>query len=212
MRQNDTDIYSRVEGPLSLALQEIGARSRGLGASWLIGGSTGLLLQDVPLAAPPRDLDLYADKEAAALLHQALLPWSTDLQEESETGMYRSILSHYEIAGVAVELVGAFEVRTAVSRYCVEADYLRAKHALLLDIGQGIETALMPLAHELLFNLLRGRPDRYEAIAAVLRSRQDPRELAALSDLLSRNWFGTEAAAYCRAVLGRIPWNGEAGG
>ncbi|WP_426453555.1 hypothetical protein ACP26L_14710 [Paenibacillus sp. S-38] len=188
--------------PLRLALQEIGRSSGEAQAAWLVGGSTGLLLQGVPLAAPPRDLDLYTDRDTAYKLHSALLRWSVDEQQESATDIYRSILSHYVISGVSVELVGAFEVRASESEYRVEAAYLqRAYYALPLRLGDGLETGLMPLAHELLFNLLRQRPDRYEAIAEVLRTRKDSRELAALKSLISRNRFGGEALAYAQSVL-----------
>ncbi|MGF7030461.1 hypothetical protein J2T17_001366 [Paenibacillus mucilaginosus] len=207
MNPNDDNLSAAGE-PLRQALEEIGRSGRNLPGSWLVGGSTGLLLQGVPLAAPPRDLDLYTDRETAAELHGALLAWSVDKQEESATEIYRSILSHYVISGVNVELVGAFEVRTPESAYRVEAEYLRREHALTLRVGEGTEAGLMPLAHELLFNLLRRRPDRYEAIAAVMVRRRDGRELAALRELLSRNRFGGEALKYARSVVASMSPDG----
>jgi hypothetical protein len=161
------------------ALKQVVVSLRGVKAPWLVGGSCGLLLHGVALAAPPRDLDLYADANGVKELHQALAAFSVDDQVEDQSAIYRSILSHYSINGVKVELVGGFEVRADGSTYKVEADLLSRKYAdsieLLADdtAGTAMEPIkLMPLEHELIFNLLRSRPDRYEPIAAVMRGRQ----------------------------------------
>lgn len=158
-------------------LAAIGKASALLGATgrvWLIGGSTGLLLQGVQLAAPPRDLDIYADREDVYALHAALAGYAVDEQQESATPIYKSILSHYAIGDVKVELVGAFEVNALGSEYKVEARYFaEALAGRLPDALQPAAATLMPLAHELVFNLLRGRPDRYEAIGAVCRLQPD---------------------------------------
>ncbi len=50
---------------------------------------------------------------------------------------------------------------------------------------------MMPLAHELLFNLLRNRPDRYEAIAKTMKAFPEL-HMQALSDLMQRNRWGSE--------------------
>lgn len=92
-------------------------------ATWLVGGSCGLLLQDVALTAAPRDLDLYVDAEGALELHQALSDYATDSQVEDRSSIYRSILSHYRIEGAKVELVGGFEVTSKDSLYKVEVDF-----------------------------------------------------------------------------------------
>lgn len=180
---------------------KLDVHTRGADSIWLVGGSTGLLLQGVQLNALPRDLDLYADRRAAEDLHMALRRYATDDQTESETPIYRSILSHYEMNGVKVELVGAFEVRAMDSEYCVEAEYLARTHALAMPFGKGETVRLMPLAHELVFNVLRDRPDRYEAIARVCRAREPERHMRALDDLMARNRFSGDLADRLRTLL-----------
>ncbi|MFD0680933.1 MULTISPECIES: hypothetical protein [unclassified Paenibacillus] len=165
---------------LSEALRQVHLSLRSVREPWLVGGSCGLLLQGVPLHAAPRDLDLYTDKPAAAVIHRVLLPYSVDQQIEDQSGIYKSILSHYDINGINVELVGGFEVTALDSLYKVEAAYLADTHLLEMNTIQEADLddevsiphlKVMPLEHELLFNLLRNRPDRYEAIATVIRSR-----------------------------------------
>jgi hypothetical protein len=180
---------------LSAALRQVQVLLKDAQASWLLGGSCGLLLQGVPLKAAPRDLDLYVDSEGALELHQALSAYSTDQQVEDRTAIYHSILSHYAIAGTKVELVGGFEVNTHKSLYKVEVDFLSKHYSHLYKLSLSTEDGpaenkgilrLMPLEHELIFNLLRKRPDRYEAIAAVMRSRQ-AHFSQAMDELVARN-------------------------
>jgi hypothetical protein len=60
-------------------------------------------------------------------------------------------------------------------------EIIREEDALVLK-----DIKLMPLEHELLFNLLRSRPDRYEAIAAVMRSRMTEMS-ETMCELIRRN-------------------------
>lgn len=193
---------------LERALAEINKRLRPIQVPWLVGGSTGLLLQGVPLASEPRDLDLYADDDAAKLIHQALIEFAVDEQLEDRSGQYRSILSHYLIHDVKVELVGGFVVSAYGCVYKVEAAYLYDKHGAVPAADYAAcgleELRLMPLEHELLFNLLRGRPDRYESIARALGQRSgsgSPQATAALDDLLSRSVWSEEFVSRLYHVL-----------
>ncbi|MCD1260208.1 hypothetical protein B5M42_015455 [Paenibacillus athensensis] len=179
---------------LTISLQDaIGTVSRLLaptGVRWLIGGSSGLILQRVALAGEPRDLDLYIDGSDVAVAYGALRDYALDVPFYSETDIYASILSHYEVAGVTVELVGAFRVAANGSTYQVEAGYLWSKWAAQItqqhmSDGGASTIRLTPLAHELLFNLLRGRADRYEPIAEAMR-RDPASHMAALAALLAR--------------------------
>lgn len=175
--------------PILPALQVLEATLHPLDAVWLVGGSTGLLLQGVSLSASPRDLDIYVDHHAASAVHNALAAYAKDEQVENETAIYRSVLSHYEIEGVLVELVGGFEVRAYDSEYRIEAQYMASRFKRTCPLGEGRQVQLMPLVHELIFNVLRDRPDRYESIAA--RCRRDDLEAhrALLTDLSNRNRF-----------------------
>ncbi|MCP1307118.1 hypothetical protein [Paenibacillus tyrfis] len=197
----NTQQLGTVTEPLKEIFSELAVHTRGSDSIWLVGGSTGLLLQGVELDALPRDLDIYADRRDAEALHIALRQYATDDQTESETLIYRSILSHYEMNDVKVELVGAFEVRAMDSEYRVEAEYLARTHALAVSHGVGETVRLMPLAHELVFNVLRDRPDRYEAIARVCRVREPERHRLALNDLIARNRFSGELADRLRTLL-----------
>lgn len=175
--------------PLIPALEALEAALRPLDALWLVGGSTGLLLQGVALSAQPRDLDIYVDRNDVCGVHSALTAYAKDEQAESETAIYRSVLSHYDMDGVHVELVGGFEVRAYDSEYRVEAQYLASRFERTYTLGNGRIVRLMPLVHELIFNVLRERPDRYEAIAAACRREGREAQLAGLADLMNRNRF-----------------------
>ncbi|WP_127585297.1 hypothetical protein [Paenibacillus koleovorans] len=185
------------------ALRIIAERLGPVKALWLVGGSTGLLMHGVPLAADPRDLDLYADRESVPALHGALRSYATDVPHFSETGMYVSNLSHYRIDGVKVELVGGFEVRRDVSLYRVETAQIMAPHSLEFLIpheADPIRIQVMPLAHELLFNVLRERPDRYEPIAAHMRHNL-PAYLDAWTALVRRNRIAEPFLGIVRGLL-----------
>ncbi|WP_088833436.1 hypothetical protein [Paenibacillus tyrfis] len=197
----NTQQLGTVPEPLKEIFSELAVHTRGSDSIWLVGGSTGLLLQGVQLDALPRDLDLYADRSNAEDLHLALRRYATDDQTESETPIYRSILSHYEMNGVKVELVGAFEVRAMESEYRVEAAYLAQTHAPAVPYSEGETVRLMPLVHELVFNVLRDRPDRYEAIARVCRVQEPERHRLALDALIARNRFSGELVDRLRTLL-----------
>ncbi len=174
------------------------------GAKWLLGGSCGLTLQGVAVAAPPRDLDIYIDQGDVECVYQALQMWATDPPHFSHTDMYESCLSHYALEGLQVEVVGGFRVHAGDSVYCVEASYLYDHHGIRKELwGQTI--TLMPLAHEYLFNWLRNRQDRYEAIAQTIRSQPEDHE-PVLQDLLDRNQFGEEDFKRIQELL-RLPFD-----
>ncbi|PZD93517.1 hypothetical protein DNH61_23135 [Paenibacillus sambharensis] len=151
------------------ALEIISSLSGGLGDAWVVGGSAGLMLQGLNLAEPPRDLDIYADKDDAASIHALLSGYATDRPTYSVTPIYESVLSHYDIARVSVELVGGFVVSAGEDRYTVRVRNDLMPHASLIKVGSaGLSAAVVPLAHELIFNLLRSRMDRVEVVAAAM--------------------------------------------
>lgn len=87
-----------------------------------------------------------------------------------KTGPYASLLSHYQVGACALELVGGFEIWARKSWYRIEIEHVLAPHAPVAQVGSHT-LRLMPLAHELLFNLLRGREDRYVPIATKMRQQ-----------------------------------------
>lgn len=146
-------------------------------------------MHQVDIGRSPRDLDIYVDVHDVEAIHRALQRYSTDTPAFSRTPIYASILSHYQIDGHPVEVVGDFKVQALESSYQVEAAYLWERHSGHTEIG-GQELRVMPLAHELVFNILRNRPDRYEAIYRTMRQYPE-QHMQALHDLLERNSWGT---------------------
>lgn len=171
----------------------------GLRAEWLVGGSVGAILQGVPLTADPRDLDIYADTERAKEIHQVLQTFATDEQAFSETRIYSSLLSHYSIEDVQVELVGGFRVNVDDTEYSVQVEGLLSEYAWS-GMMDGTAVRFMPLAHELLFNVLRDREDRYVPIAATMKAAPD-RHAATVERLLTENRIGPDHARKVRALL-----------
>jgi hypothetical protein len=157
---------------------------------WLVGGSTGLLLQGVPITQPPRDLDIYVDASSASVIYDVLKKYATDELIKSQTGIYVSMLSHFQIADVQIELVGGFEVKVELSHYCVEISELLFEYRVSYET-KGHCIGLMPLAHELVFNLLRQRPDRYRAIAEKMRTNPS-HYLIPLNKIMDRNTFAPD--------------------
>ncbi|MFC5448075.1 nucleotidyltransferase family protein [Paenibacillus aestuarii] len=178
--------------PMLPAINKLSAELRSVDAKWLIGGSCGLVMHEIDTLRSPRDLDLYVDGGDIPAIHTALAQFAVDEPAYSETPIYASTLSHYEILGATIELVGDFRVQALDSVYTIEATYLWEHHGIELPLeGLAHHVKMMPLAHELIFNVLRERPDRYEAIAQAMR-RSPERHMPALHDLLKRNRMGSE--------------------
>jgi hypothetical protein len=179
---------------LSLPLQEaiIETRRRLIKEQihFAVGGSCGLLLQGVEIAREPRDLDIYIDNQDAERAFGSLQPYAVDELHFSTSDIYESTLSHYDIGGVKVELVAGFRVKALNSNYRVDISFQRQHCPFTLNF-EGSSLAVMPLAHEFLFNLLRNREDRYLAIAAKMRSLPSV-YLTALTLIMAQNVWGIE--------------------
>lgn len=162
--------------------------ARGLNSTdckWLLGGSCSLILQGVEILCPPRDIDLYADSESVITLHKAISHWSVDEQALNTAGLYSSVLSHYELNEAQIELVGDFRIASNTFEYRVEVEEALQSDASEIEL-EGVWMRLMPLSHELIFNLLRERADRYEAIATTMREDR-VRHLPLLEKLIRTN-------------------------
>lgn len=176
-------------------LARLAERLETCGALWVVGGSTGLAMRGADIGRPPRDLDLYADEEDIPAIHACLADFAADEPQVSVTDRYRSILSHYTIGDTSIELVGSFQVRKDKSFYRTEV------RSLLHPLGDshfiggsaGCFARLVPLGHELIFNVLRDRPDRCR-IAGGLIARDPKRHLPILRTLIERNELSAEDA------------------
>jgi hypothetical protein len=172
------------------AIENIHAQLQSKHVKWLVGGSCGLVLQDVIIDKLPRDLDIYVDAKDAGIVYEALQSYATDQLVRSQTGIYISLLSHFRMVNVPVEVVGGFEVHVDQSHYQVEVSGFLESFDVTYDTGI-CRFGVMPLAHELVFNILRQRPDRYQAIAEKMRA--NPMEyLTPLNKILERNSFSVD--------------------
>lgn len=170
---------------------------------WLLGGSCGLLLHGVKLDKAPRDIDLYTDEIRIDTLHKQLSSEFAILDEPilDETRTYRSTLSHYQLGTYTIELVGGFEVRARESYYRVHVEPVLYPAAPVYTLESGGNIHLMPLAHELIFNLLRDRPDRYEPISERIREQsQDHATL--IEQIVQHNGFHPQFMQRIRRLAG----------
>lgn len=175
------------------ALVRLAALLEGCETPWVVGGSTGLVLRGAQLERAPRDLDVYVDKKSVSIVHDLLSPYSLDGPEDNETERYHSILSHYRLSGSLVELVGDFRVSALQSVYATEVGEVLFPNSDKFLI-EGREIPLVPLAHELIFNLLRERKDR-ALVAGELIHRQPDKHLPLLQTLMDRNRLSPDVAA-----------------
>ncbi|MEK4851229.1 hypothetical protein NST04_15400 [Paenibacillus sp. FSL H7-0756] len=174
-----------LETALGSIAEELDCIGPGKPPVWLLGGSCGLLLHGVQLSAAPRDIDLYCDLEDAAQLHQALLRYTVCAPEEDYSGGCYSLRGLYFIGEVKVELVGGFRIGGGSGQYSVDISKLQPYAPIYALEGSG-QLALMPLVHELIFNLLRGREERCRAIAELVK-RDITGHLPLLEQLFEEN-------------------------
>lgn len=193
------DIAEEGQAPLVAALKNLGSRLDQADAAWLLGGSCGLWLQGVPLERSPRDIDVYYDRAEAKKLHNRLTDLALDEPVWDESGRYSSMLSHYRLGALTMELVGSFEIRNGSSMYRTEVSGVLTGYAEQIML-EGVPIRLMPLAHELLFNVLRERPDRYCAVAEAIRKSPE-RHVGLLKLLLDRNAWEAETVSAVAKLL-----------
>lgn len=175
----------------------------GSGVRWVLGGSAGLALRGARLSSAPRDLDIYADAASVQSLHDRLKPFALDGPVWDESGSYRSLLAHYGIAGTSVELVGDFEVKARGSRYKTEVDGLLYENGDIWPSGSDkpgrAAIRLVPLGHELIFNVLRKRQDRSREAARLIRENPGA-HLPVLDRLIARQLLSAEALGELRRL------------
>ncbi|RKP57069.1 hypothetical protein D7Z26_03535 [Cohnella endophytica] len=180
------------------AISRVAELLEGCDASWVVGGSTGLALRGAKLERAPRDIDIYADQKDIRLIHDRLRAFTIDGPKSDRTERYDSILSHYQIEDASIEVVGDFRVTALDSVYQTEvADFLFPNRDRAQVNGRDIP--IVPLGHELIFNLLRERKDR-ALIAGGLIIERTERHLPLLNDLLRKNRISAAVAAEAIAI------------
>jgi hypothetical protein len=174
-----------LETALGSIVEELGFYMPGQPPVWLLGGSCGLLLHGVQLSAPPRDIDLYCSLEDTLRLHHSLRRYAVRAPEEDFSGSCYSLRGLYFIGETNVEVVGGFRIGRGSLQYTVDMDTLQRYAPVHSYEGIGL-LRLMPAVHELIFNLLRDRDERCQAIAALLK--QDlPAHLPLMYQLIQEN-------------------------
>ncbi|WP_410768347.1 hypothetical protein [Fontibacillus sp. BL9] len=173
-----------------VALHKLSESCKDAEGLWLLGGSCGLWLQGVPLDKAPRDIDVYTDMQHGDQLHGLLELSALDEPRLDQSGFYTSRLSHYKLDDLTLELVGGFQIKTPGALYRTEVADVLAPAARRVSLGES-NISVMPLAHEFVFNVLRARPDRYHAIASVIRSHPE-QHMETLIRLLERNLWTSE--------------------
>ncbi|WP_373229736.1 nucleotidyltransferase domain-containing protein [Cohnella sp.] len=176
----------------ALALARLAETLQSCKARWVLGGSTGLAIRGAKLDRAPRDIDIYADRDSVYPIHNKLRQYVLDGPEDNETERYQSILSHYRLGDTIVELVGGFRVNALQSSYVTEINDVLYPSSDWIDI-QGYVVPIVPLGHELIFNLLRERTDRAQ-IAGQLLAREPGKQLALLHTLLQRNQLAADVS------------------
>lgn len=186
---------------LDTALNVLGMAWNPKQYKWLLGGSCSLLLQGVELTDPPNDIDVYADFEIAKQLHKEISSYSVDEQRLDRSGTYTSLLSHYQIGEASLELSGGFEICTSDSLYRTDIAFL-IPYAQKYNIpGMHHSIYMTPLSHELMFNILRERSDRYDLIAKKMNENIEV-HTPLLKDLIRRNVWSAEHLEQLEDVLG----------
>jgi hypothetical protein len=150
-------------------------------AVWLLGGSSALAMRGIALAAPPRDIDVYADVSDVHRIVDVMREYVVAPAHDSATALYASTRAFLRIEGVDVDIVGHLTVTTPTSQYTV-----RVRDVLVHDAELWHDIPLMPLAHEYVFNVLRARQDRLDALEPHMRA---PRHRAVVQRLIAtRSW------------------------
>ncbi|WP_458630741.1 hypothetical protein [Paenibacillus sp. CMAA1364] len=157
-------------------------------------------MQGVVIPCSPRDIDLFADADSVVILHEALSQWGVDEQILNTSGLYTSTLSHYSINKAQIELVGNFMIASNSFQYKVEVEDMLRRGAPEIEL-EGVRLSLTPLSHELIFNVLRQRADRYEAIATTMRDELR-NHIPLLEQLISKNNLSDAQIELIATLLG----------
>lgn len=168
---------------------------------WLLGGSCSLLLQGVELTDPPNDIDVYADFDIAKQLHTQASQYSVDEQRLDRSGTYTSLLSHYQIDEASLELSGGFEICASDSLYRTDIAFLIPYAEKYKIPGTHDSIYITPLSHELLFNILRKRADRYGPIAQKMNENIEI-HIPLLKNLIRRNVWSSDHLEQLEGELG----------
>lgn len=169
------------------------------GIPWLVGGSTACVLQGVPYLHKPNDLDIYIDRHSIEDVKRMLDDWEIVPVQTAKTEVYSSYLSRCCVNATEVEFIANMTVRTATGHYKVEVDNLLMIYATEV-IVKDMPAPVIPLEHEMVFNLLREREDRFGPIGETLRKKGVNRGL--WSALQERNELPLDFWERASALMG----------
>lgn len=103
-----------------------------------------------------------------------------------------------------MELVCGFRIGNPPFGYTVDVHSLLG-HAPVSGISGDSMIRLMPLAHELLYNMLRGRTERCRNIAGRMLSSQQQQHASLLEQLAEQNRLDPACRAELNRLLGQPP-------
>lgn len=150
------------------ALTLVAGLSRPLGLKWLVGGSAATILHGVRLADPPHDLDIDAPADVALRLGEMLSQFVVSPVERGDTDLYSNLFGRFDVAGTKVEILGDFEIKTPSWSHRLVITEELFERCARVEVAPDLPVRLVPLEHQLIVNLIRGRVDRVATISAFL--------------------------------------------
>jgi hypothetical protein len=136
------------------------------GVNWVVTGSLGLALQDVPLV--PNDIDIESDTEGAYEIERLLADNVSKPIAFSTGNQIRSHFGALQIDGLKVEVMGGIEHQREDGTWEPPAD-LNA-HKRTVDVA-GMRVPVLALEHEREAYAKMGRMERAEEIARAMEAR-----------------------------------------
>lgn len=146
-----------------LALGTILASLEGAPVEWALTGSTGMVLQGMPVE--PHDIDIQTDPQGAYRIEERLAAHVVKPVRCVESERMRSHLGVFEVNGVQVEVMGGIQKRLDDQTW--EEPVQVGQHRLWVDF-EGQRVAVLSLEYECQAYLRMGRVEKAEKIRAWL--------------------------------------------
>lgn len=148
-------------------LRQIAPLLNDKGMNWAITGSTGFVLQGVPLF--PHDIDLQSDEAGAYEIERLLSAYRTRPIALREGEFARSHIGSFTIDGLEVEVMGELQKRNSEGKWSEPVQFAQQKHFVQ------VEELLLPvlrLEYEIEAYRLLGRQAKAQMLQDFVRARQ----------------------------------------
>jgi hypothetical protein len=127
--------------------------------NWALTGSAAHAMQGVPVE--PHDIDVQTDEAGVTKAAQALFAYCVSPPSWRESERMRSLLGHYVISGVDVELIGAVQRRRLDGSWGEPTD--PAEHRTLVRL-EDLVVPVLRLEYEAAAYAELGRTERAELL------------------------------------------------